>query len=269
MTIHVGFLLGRASGPTSIMADILEAVRAQGAEATLHLMPGDLSIPTELFGADVVALRGLSLAALEAAFALERAGVRCCNTASSTMAARDKRAAHGALSSAGLPVPQTFFAESWQEAAERAGGRAAVVKAVDGSRGSGVFMTAVHGAQGRPSFPPPYLVQERIDHDGFDRKLYVVGDGVAGILRRWPPTSLREKLGIRFDPALHLRTLALAAAQALGLEVCGVDVVEGASGPAIVDINAFPGFKGVPRAGASIADHLLWVAQREAQPCAS
>lgn len=269
MTIHVGFLLGRAPGPASIMADILEAVRAQGAEATLHLMPGDLSIPAELFGAEVVALRGLDLAALELASALEHAGVRCCNTVSSTRAARDKRTAHRALSSAGLPVPRTFFAGSWQEVADGVGKRAAVVKAVDGSRGSGVFTTTGHGAQEMAPFPPPYLVQERIDHDGFDRKLYVVGDEVAGILRRWPPTSLKEKLGVRFVPALHLRNLALAAARALGLEVCGVDVVEGASGPAIVDINAFPGFKGVPRAGTCIADHLLQVAQREARPCAS
>lgn len=269
MTIHVGFLLGRAPGPASVMGEILEHLRVHEVEASLHVLADDRLIPDELFGADVVALRGLDPAALDIASALERSDVRCCNTVSSTRTARDKRSAHRALSAAGLPVPQTFLAGSWREVADRAAERAVVVKAVDGSRGSGVFMTEGHGAQATPPFAPPYLVQERVHHDGFDRKLYVVGERVAGILRRWPPRSLKEKLGTRFLPGLRLRGLVLSAASALGLEICGIDVVEGATGPAIVDINAFPGFKGVPQAATWIADHLVETAQREDRQCVS
>jgi ribosomal protein S6--L-glutamate ligase len=268
MTIHVGFLLGREPGANSVMGKIQERLRLHEVESSLHVLADDRLIPHELLGADVVGLRALDLEALKAASALERAGVRCCNTVSSTRVARDKRKAHRALSSAGLPVPQMFVAESWREVTARAAKDGVVVKAIDGSRGSGVSIIERHGAPEIPPFAPPYVVQERIDHDGLDRKLYVVGDRVAGILRRWPATSSKEKLGVKFAPCLHLRGLALSAARVVGLEICGIDVVEGARGPAIVDINAFPGFKGVPEAATWIACHLLETAQEEARRCA-
>ncbi|MDQ4069776.1 MAG: hypothetical protein M3203_09965, partial [Actinomycetota bacterium] len=57
------------------------------------------------------------------------------------------------------------------------------------------------------------------------------------------------------------RRAAVAAGAALGLEIFGVDLVVGGDGPVVVDVNGFPGFKGVPPAAAWIADHLRAVAR--------
>jgi len=128
------------------------------------------------------------------------------------------------------------------------------VKPYAGSRGVGV----VDGVSlpEREPFPGPFVVQERVDGDGLDRKLYVVGETVRGVLRAWPPRTLADKRGTAFVPSDDERQLALLTGRALGLELFGVDVLYGAAGPVVVDVNAFPGFKGVPDA-ASLLQHYL------------
>ena len=44
-----------------------------------------------------------------------------------------------------------------------------------------------------------------------------------------------------------LRRLTLAVGEALGMDVYGVDVVVSAGEHYVVDVSAFPGFKGCPR----------------------
>ena len=46
-------------------------------------------------------------------------------------------------------------------------------------------------------------------------------------------------------------------AAALGLDVYGVDFLVAGDEFFAVDVNAFPGYKGVPQAPAAIADYLL------------
>jgi len=105
-------------------------------------------------------------------------------------------------------------------------------------------------------FPGPYLVQDRVAHDGWDRKVYVAGRACRGLLKPWPR---RESAAQRpFAPEPMLGDLALAVGRVLGLEIYGVDFVVGETGPLIVDVNGFPGFKGVPDAARLIGDYLLY-----------
>jgi len=55
---------------------------------------------------------------------------------------------------------------------------------------------------------------------------------------------------------------ALAVGRALGLGQFGRDVIESDDGPVVVDVNYFPGYKGVPDAGAMIADYIDRYARR-------
>ena len=55
----------------------------------------------------------------------------------------------------------------------------------------------------------------------------------------------------------------------LGTEVYGVDVIEHEGRPWIVDLSSFPGFKGVPDAGARIARVVLRVAAENRHGAAS
>jgi ribosomal protein S6--L-glutamate ligase len=61
---------------------------------------------------------------------------------------------------------------------------------------------------------------------------------------------------------------AVAAARVMGLEVAGVDMLEGKDGPKILEINSSPGLEGIERtsgvdvAGAVIAHAERFVARR-------
>jgi ribosomal protein S6--L-glutamate ligase len=143
-----------------------------------------------------------------------------------------------------------------------------VVKTRLGSRGEGVAV--LERGDGWPvDGPGPWLVQDRVPGDGWDRKLFVVGPRVHGTLRRWPARSLADKLGRPLRVDAELAELALAVGGVFGLCAYGVDVIDGPDGPVIVDVNAFPGFKGVPGAVGLLCDHLLEHLGRGTRPCAS
>lgn len=254
--LQIGFLLGRPPGPASVLPEVVRRLRELGADIDVRVIAKDREIPHELFRRDVVVLRGLGLEELKAARALEKAGVRCCNSVGASALARDKLAAVQALAGAGLPVPRSAGADGWDEVRRIASGRAVVVKPVAGSRGQDVLIASGDQLGPGPPFPGPYLVQECIDGDGLDRKLYVVGSRVGGVLRKWPPVTLEDRRGTAFAPGSELRDVAVAVGSALALEVYGVDIIIDHRGPSVVDVNAFPGFKGVGDAARWIAQHL-------------
>lgn len=104
-------------------------------------------------------------------------------------------------------------------------------------------------------------------YSGGDRKVYVVGDRVAGVLRPWPATSLQDKVGRPFKPTRIERGIAMSVGEELGLEIYGVDLLASVTGPVVVDVNAFPGFKGARGAEIWLADHLLRTACTQRHLC--
>ena len=47
-----------------------------------------------------------------------------------------------------------------------------------------------------------------------------------------------------------------AVVRAVGLHLAGVDLVIGPDGPTVVDVNPFPGYRGVDGAADGVATHL-------------
>jgi len=263
MSVHVAFLVGATPSSASVLHAIAAELRAAGGEVTLHESPYEPA----LLRAHVVGLRGLDLATLDAASWLETLGGRCCNTVAATALARDKTATEKALGVGGVPRPPTVTVGSWAAVCSLASAGPVVVKPFAGSRGAGV----VDGGSlpKREPFPGPFVVQDRVDGDGLDRKLYVVGETVRGVFRKWPPRTLADKRGTPFDPNEEERELALATGRALGLELYGVDVLYDCDGPVVVDVNAFPGYKGVPDAAGLLVRHLTQAARQQEVACAS
>ncbi|MGH8874321.1 MAG: ATP-grasp domain-containing protein [Acidimicrobiia bacterium] len=260
----VAFLLGKPLKDESVFPEVFRLLEEAGFGVAVHLVhTADDPVPLWLMDAKLVVNRGLSMEALAAATSLEKAGVRCCNSLGPTMAVRDRGLVHRLLAEAGLPVPRTAHALTWVEAVEAAAGGPAVVKAADGSRGRGVG-TLVIDASAPPAEAPfvgPYLVQERVPGDGRDRKLYVAGRGVGGLVKRWPRPADGAGSGEPFTPTPALVEMSHRVGRTLDLEVYGVDFVEGPGGPMIVDVNPFPSFKGVPGAARLIAEHLVSIAR--------
>lgn len=254
----IAFLLGKPVRGESVFPEVFDRLRRHGREVRVHLPheARDL-VPGWLADAALIVHRGLNPAALAALIDLEQAGLRCCNRIAATLAVNDRHGVQQRLDAAGLPVPVGSLATTWTEALALAQGRAVVVKAVDGRLGRGAGVIGVEAATwpADAPFPGPYLVQDRVAHDGWDRKVYVAGRACRGLLKPWPH---RESAAQRpFAPEPMLGELALAVGRVLGLEIYGVDFVVGKTGPLIVDVNGFPGFKGIPEAARLIVEHLL------------
>jgi len=254
----VAFLLGKPAERSPVLPDVVTALQEVGASVVVHVpRPGeDLRALPGVLEADVIALRGLGRAILrEAVVALEGTGHhRCCNRPSAALAALDRPRLLMILADAGVPVPDSEVATDWQGVLARSGSPI-VAKAVDAmaGRGAGVVVAANGALPTTAPFAGPYLVQEYVAGDGADRKLYVVGERTAALRKPRP----RDRGPARvFDPSPMLVGIAREAAAATGLELCGIDLIEGPDGPVVVDVNAFPSCKDLPNGARWIGAHL-------------
>ncbi|MFX0082314.1 MAG: RimK family alpha-L-glutamate ligase [Candidatus Hodarchaeota archaeon] len=101
-------------------------------------------------------------------------------------------------------------------------------------------------------------IQEFIECDGFERKVYVIGDEVFGIKRENPiyiylrekPNSIDVDLIEReeFKITEHIRNLSKILSRELKLKIFGFDLVKPVDQDKLylIDLNDFPSFKGVP-----------------------
>ena len=74
--------------------------------------------------------------------------------------------------------------------------------------------------------------------------------------RVWPPKTLEDKLGEAFDVPEEMKQICFACGRAFGIDLFGLDIITSDGKPFVVDINTFPGFKGVPTAAALLADYV-------------
>jgi ribosomal protein S6--L-glutamate ligase len=244
-----------------LLPAVSDALRERRLEPRLHL-PHDAAdgMLVWMEAAALAVHRGLRPASLAALGFLERAGLCCVNPVAAVRLVEDRARLVERLASAGLPVPRTERVSTWAEAADRAQAGAGVVKRVDGriGRGTGIATIRPDDPRREPPFPGPYIIQEGLETDGIDRKLFVAGTEIRGLLKRWPrrdPSSSRS-----FDPEPGLAGLASAVGSELGLSIFGLDVVLGVGRPKIVDVNAFPSFENVPGAASLIAGHIAGLA---------
>lgn len=238
---------------------LLPPLRRLLAEADVELFAWDptgrLSLPPHAPEADLYLLKGDHPAILTAAGCLADGGARCLNSLAATETAADKARINARLMVAGLPVPATQVCGDRAALAAALAAGPRFVKPVRGAHGNGA--RRLEAGEAAAAGPGPWLVQELVRSPGYDVKLYGVRDHVAARRARFVPGQVdvpREPVE-GLDPAI-LR-LARAAAEAAGLELYGVDVLETPDGPVIVDVNAFPGYRSVAEAPGWIAAVVL------------
>jgi [lysine-biosynthesis-protein LysW]---L-2-aminoadipate ligase len=225
---------------------------------TLHVALDDVAPPWETaLVREIGATR-----ALYAALALESLGVRTVNGSDAIRISGDKWKTALALREAGLPAPRTVLAlgpESVPAAAEELG-YPVVLKPLHGSWGRRVVLLRDPEEAGAvleycAALPSPQAqilcVQEPIGKPGRDVRVIVVGGEVLGATYR-----LAAADGWRTNVALggdslpcplddDAAALAVAAAQATGAEIAGVDLLEGHDGELyVLEVNAGVEFRG-------------------------
>ena len=176
---------------------------------------------------------------------------------------RDKLRSLQVLSRAGLGMPKTVFSNYTKDVAEvinYVGGAPLVIKLLEGTQGLGVVLAETNNAaesvlEAFNGLQARVIVQEFIkEAKGADIRSFVVDGNVVGAMKR------QGKEG-EFRSNLHRggsaniiqlsdeeENAALKAAKALGLGICGVDMLQSARGPLILEVNSSPGLEGIEAA---------------------
>lgn len=185
------------------------------------------------------------------------------STSRGITAARDKLRALQLLSRHDVAMPPTTFVRDRKDVAsaiERVGGAPVVIKLLEGTQGIGVILadtTKVAEAiiETLQSTQQNVLVQGFISESrGVDIRAFVVGDRVvAAMRRRAQGDEFRSNFHrggtvepVELEPAFT--RAAIRSAQIMGLRIAGVDMLESADGPMVMEINASPGLEGIERA---------------------
>lgn len=246
-----------------LMPEVIERLRGEGATVDVLYPDESVSDLGELrVEYDLYVLKSGTARALSVAGALHAQGASILNPYPVAAALRDKVVATRALQAAGVPVPQTWLAERTADLAPLLDGGALVVKPYRGSQGQGVQV--VHAAEELEALPRHeglVFAQRYHAPDGPDCKLYCIGDRVFGVRRIWPPRTYEDKVGTPLLVTPELQEIVLRCGRAFGVSVFGVDVVLSNGRPWVVDMQGFPGFKGVPDAARHLASAILSAAR--------
>jgi ribosomal protein S6--L-glutamate ligase len=210
----------------------------------------------------------------------EEMGVFTISTSDAIQRSRDKLRSLQRLSKAGIGMPKTVFtnySRDVEEVIEHVGGTPVIIKLLEGTQGLGVVLAesknaaesvleAFNGLQAR------VIVQEFIkEAKGADiRALVVDGQVVGAMKRQGKEGEFRSNLHrggsaniIKLD-ADELK-LAMNASKALKLPVCGVDMLQSARGPLLLEVNSTPGLEGIEGAtGKNIAKAIITFIERNA-----
>ena len=181
---------------------------------------------------------------------LAAAGVRVLNGPSALLAAHDKLLTARLLHGAGLPHPRTRLAVaaatlpaierpvvvkprfgSWGKDVVRCGDAEELARHIESLTQERWFRR--HGA----------LVQELVEPRGFDLRIVVAGGAVVGAIERvaapgeWRTNVAHGARRMRVSPPLDAQRLALAAAQAAGIDLVGVDLLPDGDGWTVIELN--------------------------------
>lgn len=185
---------------------------------------------------------------------------------------RDKLRSIQLLAKAGIGIPKTVFARDTadpEDVIAQAGGTPLIIKVARGTHGKGVVLAETRKAaeavmQAFYVEGVNFLVQEFIEESaGTDiRALVVNGKVVASMQRQSLDDDFRSNLhqggeGTVIKLTDEEKKTAQRAAKAMGLSICGVDMMRSSRGPLVLEVNASPGFGIEKVTGRNVAGKIL------------
>lgn len=190
----------------------------------------------------------------------EMMGVVTINDSLSLTRSRDKLRSLQLLSKRGVGLPITGFADSPDDINDlisMVGGPPLIIKLLEGMQGIGVVLAETAQAatsviEAFLSMKTHILVQEYIkEADGEDIRCFVIGKKVVAAMKRKAPRGdFRANIHrgghatlVKITP--EERDMAIRAAQVLGLNIAGVDLIRSNQGPLVMEVNSSPGLEGI------------------------
>lgn len=171
---------------------------------------------------------------------------------------RDKLRAYQILAKAGVGIPKTVFARetaNFEDVIELAGGTPLIIKVARGTHGNGVVLAETPKAakavmQAFYVEGVNFLVQEFIKESaGEDIRALVVGSRVVASVKRqsldddFRSNTHQGGVGVPVKLTDEEKKTAVRAAKAMGLPICGVDMMRSANGPVVLEVNSSASLK--------------------------
>jgi ribosomal protein S6--L-glutamate ligase len=171
---------------------------------------------------------------------------------------RDKLRAYQVLAKAGVGIPKTVFARetaNFEDVVELAGGTPLIIKVARGTHGNGVVLAETPKAakavmQAFYVEGVNFLVQEFVKESaGEDIRALVVGSRVVASIKRqsldddFRSNTHQGGVGTPVKLTDEEEKTAIKAARAMGLTICGVDMMRSERGPLVLEVNSSASLK--------------------------
>lgn len=195
---------------------------------------------------------------------------------------RDKLRSLQLLSRKDVGLPRTGFAnkpDNIKDLIKNVGGAPLVIKLLEGTQGIGVVLadtnkTAESIIEAFMGLKANILVQEFIkEAGGADIRCFVIGGKVvAAMKRQGAEGEFRSNLHRGGKATLiklskEERATAVKAASVMGLNVCGVDILQSSHGPVVMEVNSSPGLEGIETAtGIDVASLIFSFIEKQGKP---
>jgi ribosomal protein S6--L-glutamate ligase len=252
--------------PSPVLVEVFELLAQRGFDIETGIAEEMVLRPDRLVPAhDLYLLKSHTELSISVAGVLNSLGARILNPFSSCAATQDKIVASRRLRAARIPTPRSWVTGDFNLLRDLVEDRPLIIKPYRGHRGAGIHI--VHNAAELASVPPPddtMIVQEFIEGSGLDTKVYVVGDEVFAVQKPFSEKSFTRP-GRPVPVSDELRHIAQRCGEIFGLGLYGLDVIDSADGPVVVDLNYFPGYKGVPDIAPRIANYIEAYARAQIQ----
>jgi ribosomal protein S6--L-glutamate ligase len=203
----------------------------------------------------------------------EMMGVFSANESTAISRSRDKLRSLQLLSRHDIGIPPTAFArrrEDVRSAIKKVGGTPVILKLLEGTQGTGVILAeSVKSAESvldaMHSLRQNILIQAFVEEShGLDFRAIVVGKKVVAAMSRLAVEGeFRSNLhrggtarAAVLDPVYE--ATAVHAAEVLGLNIAGVDMIPSNEGPMVLEVNSSPGLEGIEGAtGIDVAGAMI------------
>jgi ribosomal protein S6--L-glutamate ligase len=176
---------------------------------------------------------------------------------------RDKLRSLQLMAKAGIGMPKTAFASSPKDidaVIKQVGGAPVVIKLLEGTQGIGVILAETHNSaksviEAFLDVEVNILVQEFIkEAKGADIRAFVVDGKIVGAMRRqgaegdFRSNLHRGGTASLVELSAIEKSTAIKAVKKMGLAIAGVDMLQGANGPLVMEVNSSPGLEGIEAA---------------------
>lgn len=171
---------------------------------------------------------------------------------------RDKLRSYQLMSKYGVGIPKTVIAREnvdYKDVIDKVGGAPVIIKVARGTHGNGVVLAETPKAakavmQAFFVEEVSFLVQEFVEESaGTDIRALVVGGRVVASIKRqsldddFRSNTHQGGVGRAVKLTSEEEKTAIKAAKAMGLPICGVDMMRSKKGPLVLEVNSSASIK--------------------------